>query len=319
MRLTHASKLVFTVLILTVSLWQAKASDLFTYQGKLTDAVGGGLPDGQYRLGVRIWDLSIGGTVPLWARKYDVPVVGGLFSVMIGTDGIAWDSPSPPLTASLKLAVSGTNRFLEITVMSAANGPEKTSAEWQVLAPRQQLNAVPYAMNGCPPGTVLPFAGADAPEGWRLCNGDILSRTDPRFKALADTIGITYGGDISNFRLPDLRGRVPLGSGQGDTRSSNDPLIPTNWIRGQKVGTERHKLEISEMPRHNHLDKGHNHELPIPNRGSGTNAQVTDAGPRSPGNLVTLSGGKADIDFEGGDQPHNIMQPSLVLNYIIKL
>lgn len=55
-------------------------------------------------------------------------------------------------------------------------------------------------------GTVLPFAGEAAPNGWLLCYGQAISRTT--YSTLFGIIGTTYGtGDGSTtFNLPDLRG-----------------------------------------------------------------------------------------------------------------
>ena len=71
-----------------------------------------------------------------------------------------------------------------------------------------------------PSGSMQMFAGASAPGGWRLCNGDAISRT--AFAKLFTAIGTTYGvGDGSTtFNIPDCRGRFPLAvaaSGTGST------------------------------------------------------------------------------------------------------
>jgi len=63
-------------------------------------------------------------------------------------------------------------------------------------------------------GEIRMFAGNFAPRGWRLCNGESLPINQNQ--ALFAVIGITYGGDgKTDFALPDLRGRVPVHSGQG--------------------------------------------------------------------------------------------------------
>nr|DAP06468.1 MAG TPA: tail collar fiber protein [Bacteriophage sp.] len=68
--------------------------------------------------------------------------------------------------------------------------------------------AVPVMPVGC----VIPFAGAAAPTGWLLCQGQAVSRTT--YAQLFSVIGTTYGsGDGSTtFNLPDMRGRVAVGS-----------------------------------------------------------------------------------------------------------
>jgi microcystin-dependent protein len=75
-------------------------------------------------------------------------------------------------------------------------------------------------------GEIRMFAGNFAPEGWALCDGRLMNaRTHV---ALFAILGTTYGGDgVNNYALPDLRGRMPLGAGQG-------PGLP-NYELGQKV------------------------------------------------------------------------------------
>jgi len=327
---------------ISIGLNPATASDLFTYQGKLANAMNMPLSDGQYRIGVRIWENAAPpaqnpeNEVPLWARKYEVPVQGGVFSLMVGAPGEPWSAPEP-LTSSLKLALSGGNRYLDITVMSDANGPEKPAAQWQTLQPRQSLNAVPYAMNGVPTGTVVAFAGAIAPEGWLICDGTTtLPMDDPRYRQLHTTIGNAFNNGAEpagHFRLPDMRGRTAIGTGAGDTRGPDDPQPATNWLRGMKFGTERHKMSLAEMPRHSHsgetsTDGEHTHSI---ERGDGTTVTWGDGSGSSTNRIDAAGGGsgtirarsagahKHTIAEEGNDQPHNNMQPSLVLNYIIKL
>jgi microcystin-dependent protein len=321
-------KPILTALILALCIGSlVHASDLFTYQGKLTDAQGTALPNGQYRIGVRVWENATPPAqnpqteVPLWARKYDVPVQDGVFSLMIGATGVAWTHTPAALTESLKLAISSGNRFLDITIMSDANGAEKDAAQWQTLAPRQSLNAVPYAMNGVPTGTVVPHAGTTPPDGWVECNGGILPFGDPRYARLHATITTSYNlGDepIGYFRLPDLRGRAAIGRGRGDTWVPGGLNQSTTWVLGQKFGAEKHRMTVAEMPSHTHIDEGHIHDTTIPARGSGANAFTTDSGPGN-GTTFKTALSKAKILNEGNDQPHNNMQPSLVLNFIIKL
>ena len=79
-------------------------------------------------------------------------------------------------------------------------------------------------------GEIRMFAGTFAPQDWMLCAGQLLSIA--QFTALYSVIGTNYGGNGStNFALPDLRGRVPVGAGQGIG------LTPINV--GQFFGTEK--------------------------------------------------------------------------------
>lgn len=78
-----------------------------------------------------------------------------------------------------------------------------------------------------------------APSGWLQCDGSLQSIAD--YQALAAVLGTTYGGDgSSQFGLPDLRGRVPIGNG------GTYPL-------GQAVGTETASLNVQNLPAHGHF------------------------------------------------------------------
>ena len=82
------------------------------------------------------------------------------------------------------------------------------------------------------------------PQGWMLCNGQLLAIS--QYSVLFNLIGTTYGGDgQSTFALPDLRGRVPLGAGQGAGLG--------NYALGQPSGAETVTLTVNQMAVHTHL------------------------------------------------------------------
>ncbi|MFD0993145.1 phage tail protein [Tenacibaculum geojense] len=92
-------------------------------------------------------------------------------------------------------------------------------------------------------GEVKMFAGNFVPRGWALCQGQLLPIAQNQ--ALFAIIGTIYGGDgRTTFALPDLRGRIPRGTGNG-------PGLQTAII-GQKGGTEFKTLSLLEMPVHSH-------------------------------------------------------------------
>jgi microcystin-dependent protein len=92
-------------------------------------------------------------------------------------------------------------------------------------------------------GEIRMVGGNYAPYGWALCNGQLLSITEN--SALYTLIGTMYGGDgISNFRLPDLCGRVPVHRGNGFTQ-------------GDKQGQETVSPTVNQMPAHTHLPKAY--------------------------------------------------------------
>lgn len=89
-------------------------------------------------------------------------------------------------------------------------------------------------------GEIRAFPFPHPPVGWLPCDGALLKRS--KFPSLFDAIGLAFGSASSEeFRLPDIRGRFPIGAG-GD---------------GGKVGTvrgsEKVRLDASSLPWHNHL------------------------------------------------------------------
>lgn len=92
-------------------------------------------------------------------------------------------------------------------------------------------------------GTILPWAGTFAPRNWAFCAGQIMQIAQNQ--ALYSIIGTYYGGDgRTTFVLPDLRGRAPVGAGQG-------PGL-TDYPLGTKYGTEQTTLNANQMPAHIH-------------------------------------------------------------------
>lgn len=159
------------------------------------------------------------------------------------------------------------------------------------------------------------FAGNFAPRNWAFCQGQILSIAQNT--ALFSLLGTTYGGNgQTTFALPDLRGRTPVGTGQG-------PGLPAVNL-GQMAGAPTHTLIITEMPAHNHTtqtalransEPGLN---PSPSNrilgASGTTNLYTTEPPDTNLNAAALS---VTVGIAGGSQAHNNMQPYLGINFII--
>lgn len=198
-----------------------------------------------------------------------------------------------------------------------------------------------------PAGIVMPFAGSTAPQGYLLCDGSAVSRTD--YADLFTAIGTTYGaGDGSTtFNLPNLSGRVVLGVSQ-------------SHALGTTGGEATHTLTEQEMPAHSHTVPAHGHNNDItattpvlshtvtqavfkynsPNwhqgkynrtlyawvySGAGaTNASRSanvaiakhDAADCTMGGSVTAADASVTTSVGSGNS-HNNMQPYAVINYII--
>ncbi len=136
-----------------------------------------------------------------------------------------------------------------------------------------------------------------APMGWAFCNGALLPIS--QYTALYSLIGTTYGGDgQTNFALPDLRGRVPLGAGSGPGLSP--------YTLGERSGAEQVSVNPAQLPPHAHAASTQSASESNP---TGANPGFTAIYNSGPNAVLQASGGT------GG--PHDNRQPYQSLNYII--
>jgi len=165
----------------------------------------------------------------------------------------------------------------------------------------------PPAAVGTPAGIVLPYAGASAPTGYLLCYGQAVDRTT--YADLFTAISTTYGvGDGSTtFNLPDLRGRVVAGQDNMGGTSADRLTDQSGGLDGDTLGdtggSETHTLTTAEIPAHTHT------VFEVDTTDSGTNFGV---------NLLDGTGVDRTSGSTGGDGAHNNVQPTIILNYIIK-
>ena len=151
-----------------------------------------------------------------------------------------------------------------------------------------------------PVGAIMPFGSDTIPDNWLLCNGQAVSRTT--YQELFNTIGTTYGtGDgFTTFNLPNLQGKIPVGKNANDT--DFDTL-------GETGGEKTHTLTVNEMPSHKHYMVG--------------NFSGTEGNQHLPQFVYkAVDWASNDVDdimqYTGGSQAHNNLQPYIVQNYIIK-
>lgn len=152
------------------------------------------------------------------------------------------------------------------------------------------------------------------PRGWALCDGALLSISQNT--ALFSLLGTQYGGNgTSTFALPDLRGRLPVGFGQGPGLS--DVSI------GESGGSQSVTLLTSEIP-------AHTHSVGTPAGGSATTASPVGAAPGQPASgtpyaatgTARMAGGPTaagNLGVAGSGTAHENRMPSLTVNFCIAL
>ncbi|QNA82827.1 phage tail protein [Sphingomonas sp. So64.6b] len=163
-------------------------------------------------------------------------------------------------------------------------------------------------------GEIRLFGGYFAPANWHLCDGSLLSIAD--YDTLFSLLGTTYGGDgQTTFALPDLRGRFPIGQGQGAGLSPH--------FVGEMAGTEQVTLLQTQMPAHSHslVAQAATGNTASPSANSLAQPADGDLLYLNPTGLtpndVTLP---VDVvQPAGGNQPHNNQMPTLTATYIISL
>lgn len=140
-----------------------------------------------------------------------------------------------------------------------------------------------------PTGSLMAYASTTAPDGWLLANGTAVSRTT--YAALFAVVGVSYGaGDGSTtFNLPNLLGRNIL-------------MASTTANIGQTGGESNHTLTVAELASHTHTVQV-----------SGANA-----GTRFANTANDASGAPETSSSAGSNTPHNVLDPYIALQYIIK-
>ena len=170
-------------------------------------------------------------------------------------------------------------------------------------------------IQGVNTGIVVPWGSASIPSGFLLCDG--ASYATSAQTALFAVIAYTYGGSGANFNVPDLRDRTVVGVSSANSKSlaqgiGANTVTPTGNIAGSTGATT---LTSTQIPSHTHtINQGTSSE------GNQNSAAVL----RNITGSITSSGA-------GGGQSHDhtlsanfagsansVLQPGLVLNYIIK-
>jgi len=153
-------------------------------------------------------------------------------------------------------------------------------------------------------GEIRLFAGNFPPAGWAICRGQPIPISEN--DALFVLIGTTYGGDgQETFNLPDLQGRVPMHQGN-------------SHVIGEQGGVESVTLTTNQIPIHNHavvVSKDQGTQSAPSGKILASNQSVLLYRP----GIGTATFDPSAVSISGGSQPHDNMQPYLVINYIISL
>ena len=159
-------------------------------------------------------------------------------------------------------------------------------------------------------GEIRMFGGNFAPVGWAFCQGQLIPISEN--DVLFNLIGTTYGGDgESTFALPNLQSRLPIHAGNGPGGNA--------FVIGQSAGVESVTLTTQQIPVHSHPMQASTN----PGVAANANGNIICSSPSinlyiegiSPDKVLNAS----TVSVVGGSQPHENLQPFLVINFIIAL
>jgi microcystin-dependent protein len=158
------------------------------------------------------------------------------------------------------------------------------------------------------------FGGNFAPNGYALCNGQILAISQNT--ALFSLLGTTYGGNgQTTFALPNMQGRAPVQQGNGAGINSVS--------LGEMAGGNNVTLTTGNLPAHTHPISGAVIANSNPGETPASNTLFTNSAPNQLYAPALGTGGlnlaPQTITMAGGSQPHNNLQPYLAVTFIIAL
>lgn len=213
------------------------AADVIMLQGTLLNDDGSVRPDGDYMIAVGLFDVPLGG-MPIAAKG----------NLLVRQEFGAFSVELPRSLAGNEPNVQGVRKFDRLWWSVIVEGKE--------LTPRLRIAAVPLATTAryaessrgeMPIGSLTAFAGDvnSVPDGWLICDGSLVSAQ--KYPALAKVLGERFndeGGETENqFRLPDMRGMIVVGSGTNRINPITDATTSAKSLRG--TGANRLQTQTS--------------------------------------------------------------------------
>lgn len=267
--------------------------------------------------------------------------IGDLFTPNVSSNGFTAGASyyviAVPNTTRFRISVFSGGAVLPLAAGTGLNIPGRKGSATAGLI--RESRDVFIGDLGVPIGSILPFAGINVPFGYLLCDGSEVEQV--RYLDLFDTIGNTYGTPsigFGTFKLPDLRGRFPLGRDNMD----NNGTVPTGTgaiadagggnadrvndtnadILGGGAGQSSVTLTLGNLPDHSHNMIVNNIQYSAVRIDTTINAPGrTGLGPTAPGQAQYLDESgpikKPSADFTLST-PIGIMNPYLTINYIIR-
>ena len=260
------------------------------------------------------------------AERLNTPVTIQMTGDVTATD-ISFDGQAPTtktFTTSISNTFIGNQTLTTTSDVSDEIIINRTSGTTGIF--KTTVGAITNSIPTPPVGSMMAFAGATAPTDWLFCDGAEVQRSV--YNTLFQIIGTQYGtpSNSSVFKLPDLRGRFPLGkdnmSNPGLGQGSADRVTsPTADGLGLGAGDEKKTIAKENLPQHEHSLRANNGDQFFVTRnisGASTDSEVTTtSGP----DLSNVDGAQQLPNSGGLDgtvgQAMDVMNPYLTLNYII--
>lgn len=169
--------------------------------------------NGSMNMVFKLYEQESGGNSIWTSNTVNIAISSGIFTYTLKPTGIDWKKK---------------DIWLELTVGT------------NIMSPREKLMSQPYALhatnasNGVPPGTIIAYGGKNVPQGYLLCDGRTVSTSD--YPELYQAIETIYGGNSSNFKLPDLRGMFLRGEGSQAVNYPNTYNPPNTTYASAPLG-----------------------------------------------------------------------------------